>query len=168
MQLSVVLLSYNTRELTEQALWSVLAAIEGMSAEVFVVDNASVDGSADMVEEKFPQVHLLRNDSNTGFAAGNNVALREVQGRFVLLLNTDTIVRRNTFECLVHFMEQNPQAGAVGCKILNPDGTLQLDSRRGFPTPVAAFCKMSSQRRSTYCLDLACSCAKRQWTKWVF
>ena len=147
MQLSVVLLSYNTRELTEQALWSVLAAIEGMSAEVFVVDNASVDGSADMVEEKFPQVHLLRNDSNTGFAAGNNVALREVQGRFVLLLNTDTIVRRNTFECLVHFMEQNPQAGAVGCKILNPDGTLQLDSRRGFPTPVAAFCKMSGLSR---------------------
>ena len=147
MQLSVVLLSYNTRELTEQALWSVLAAIEGMSAEVFVVDNASVDGSADMVEEQFPHVHLLRNESNTGFAAGNNVALREVQGRFVLLLNTDTIVRRNTFECLVHFMEQNPQAGAVGCKILNPDGTLQLDSRRGFPTPVAAFCKMSGLSR---------------------
>ncbi len=147
MQLSVVLLSYNTRELTEQALRSVLAAVEDMQAEVFVVDNASADGSADMVEEKFPQVHLLRNDSNTGFAAGNNVALRIVQGRYILLLNTDTIVRRNTFECLVHFMEENPQAGAVGCKILNPDGTLQLDSRRGFPTPVAAFCKMSGLSR---------------------
>jgi GT2 family glycosyltransferase len=147
MQLSVVLLSYNTRELTEQALRSVLAAVEDVEAEVFVVDNASVDGSADMVEEKFPQVHLLRNECNTGFAAGNNVALREVQGRYVLLLNTDTIVRRDTFKYLISFMEEHPQVGAVGCKILNPDGTLQLDSRRGFPTPIAAFCKMSGLSR---------------------
>lgn len=147
MQLSIVLLSYNTRDLTEQALHSVCAAIGDIEAEIFVVDNASRDGSADMVEEKFPDVHLLRNPSNTGFAAGNNVALRQVRGRYVLLLNTDTIVRTDTFSCLVHFMEEHPEAGAVGCKILNPDGTLQLDSRRGFPTPLAAFCKMSGLSR---------------------
>lgn len=147
MQLSVVLLSYNTCDLTEQALHSVRAAIEGIEAEIFVVDNASHDGSADMVERSFPDVHLLRNTSNTGFAAGNNVALRQVQGRYVLLLNTDTIVRVDTFRHLVEFMDEHPEAGAAGCKILNPDGTLQLDSRRGFPTPLAAFCKMSGLSR---------------------
>ncbi len=147
MQLSIVLLSYNTRNLTEQTLHSVLAAAAGMEVEIFVVDNASVDGSADMVEEKFPEVHLMRNPENTGFSAGNNVALQQVQGRYVLLLNTDTIVRRDTLSCLVDFMEEHPQAGAAGCKILNPDGTLQLDSRRGFPTPAAAFCKMSGLSR---------------------
>ncbi len=147
MRLSVVLLSYNTRDLTEQALHSVRAAIGDLEAEIFVVDNASHDGSADMVERQFPDVHLLRNESNTGFSAGNNVALRQVSGRYVLLLNTDTIVRGDTFRHLVDFMEDHPQAGAVGCKILNPDGTLQLDSRRGFPTPLAAFCKMSGLSR---------------------
>ena len=147
MQLSVVLLSYNTCDLTEQALHSVRAAIEGIEAEIFVVDNASHDGSADMVERAFPDVHLLRNTSNTGFAAGNNVALRQVRGRYVLLLNTDTIVRVDTFRHLVDFMDRHPEAGAAGCKILNPDGTLQLDSRRGFPTPLAAFCKMSGLSR---------------------
>ncbi len=147
MQLSVVLLSYNTCALTEQALHSVRAATEGIEAEIFVVDNASHDGSADMVERAFPDVHLLRNTSNTGFAAGNNVALRQVRGRYVLLLNTDTIVRVDTFRHLVDFMDRHPEAGAAGCKILNPDGTLQLDSRRGFPTPLAAFCKMSGLSR---------------------
>ena len=126
---------------------SVRAAIEGIEAEIFVVDNASHDGSADMVERAFPDVHLLRNTSNTGFAAGNNVALRQVRGRYVLLLNTDTIVRVDTFRHLVDFMDRHPEAGAAGCKILNPDGTLQLDSRRGFPTPLAAFCKMSGLSR---------------------
>ena len=95
MQLSVVLLSYNTVDLTEQALYSVRAAMEGIEGEVFLVDNASHDGGADMVERTFPDVHLLRNTSNTGFSAGNNVALRQVQGRYVLL-NTDTIVRVDT------------------------------------------------------------------------
>ena len=105
MQLSVVLLSYNTRDLTEQALHSVRAALEGIEGEVFLVDNASQDGSPDMVERTFPDVHLLKNTSNTGFAAGNNVALRQVQGRYILLLNTDTIVRVDTFRHLVEFMD---------------------------------------------------------------
>ncbi len=147
MRLSVVFLSYNTRDLTEQALRTVLDAAEGMAVEVFVADNASVDGSVEMVEEKFPQVKLIRNEGNVGFAAGNNVALRRVVGEYVLIINTDTIVRRDTLSAMVEFLDAHPEAGACGCKILDPDGTLQMDSRRGFPTPVAAFCKMSGLSR---------------------
>ena len=147
MRLSVVFLSYNTRDLTRQALSTVLAAAEGLEAEVFVVDNASADGSADMVAEEFPQVKLIRNAANVGFSAGNNVALRQVTGEYALLINTDTIVRRDALRTMVEFMDAHPEAGACGCKILDPDGTLQLDSRRGFPTPLAAFCKMSGLSR---------------------
>ena len=147
MRLSVVFLNYNTRDLTRQALNSVLAAAEGLAVEIFVVDNASVDGSADMVAEEFPQVKLICNEANVGFAAGNNVALRQVTGEYVLLINTDTIVRRDALRTMVEFLDAHPEAGACGCKILDPDGTLQLDSRRGFPTPLAAFCKMSGLSR---------------------
>ena len=147
MRLSVVFLNYNTRDLTRQALNSVLAATEGLAVEIFVVDNASVDGSADMVAEEFPQVKLICNASNVGFAAGNNVALRQVTGEYVLLINTDTIVRQDALRTMVEFLDAHPEAGACGCKILDPDGTLQLDSRRGFPTPLAAFCKMSGLSR---------------------
>ena len=147
MRLSVVFLSYNTRDLTRQALSSVLAAVEGLAVEIFVVDNASADGSADMVAEEFPQVKLIRNAANVGFAAGNNVALRQVAGEYALLINTDTIVRRDALRTMVEFLDAHPGAGACGCKILDPDGTLQLDSRRGFPTPLAAFCKMSGLSR---------------------
>ena len=147
MRLSVVFLSYNTRDLTRQALSSVLAAAEGLEVEIFVVDNASADGSADVVAEEFPQVKLICNEANVGFAAGNNVALRQVAGEYVLLINTDTIVRRDALRTMVEFLDEHPEAGACGCKILDPDGTLQLDSRRGFPTPLAAFCKMSGLSR---------------------
>ena len=147
MDLSVVLVSYNTRDLLEQALRTALEGAAGLQAEVFVIDNASRDGSADMVAEKFPQVHLIRSPRNLGFAGGNNLALRQVQGRHVLLLNTDTVVRRDTLPSLVAFLDTHPEAGAVGCKILNPDGTLQLACRRGFPTPMAAFCKVSGLSR---------------------
>ena len=147
MRLSVVFLSYNTRDLTRQALSSVLAAAEGLEVEIFVVDNASADGSADMVAEEFPQVKLICNEANVGFSAGNNVALRQVAGEYALLINTDTIVRRDALRTMVEFLDAHPEAGACGCKILDPDGTLQLDSRRGFPTPLAAFCKMSGLSR---------------------
>ncbi len=147
MDLSVVLLSYNTRDLLEQALRTVAEASADLDVEVFVVDNASRDGSADMVAERFPDVQLIRNEQNVGFAAGNNVAFKQVAGRHVLLLNSDTVVRRDTLRTLVRFLDDNPGAGAVGCKILNPDGTLQPDCMRGFPTPLAAFCKVSGLSR---------------------
>ena len=147
MDLSVVVLSYNTRDLLEQALRSVIDASEGLAVEVLVADNDSRDGSADMVAEKFPQIVLIRSGDNIGFAAGNNLALQQAKGRYVMLLNPDTIVRRDTLRCLVSFLDGHAEAGAAGCKVLNPDGTLQLECRRGFPTPLAAFCKMSGISR---------------------
>ena len=147
MDLSIVIPSYNTRELLEQALRTVMDAAEGLEVELLVVDNASRDGSAEMVASTFPQIELIRNEENVGFSAANNQALRRVKGRYVLLLNSDTIVRPDTLRCLVEFLDAHPHAGAIGCKILNPDGTLQLSCRRGPPTPMAAFCKMSGLSR---------------------
>ena len=145
--LSVVIPSYNTRDLMEQVLRTVAEASTGIAVQVIVVDNASRDGSVEMVAEKFPDVELIRNDRNLGFGAANNVAFRRVRGRYVLLLNSDTIVRPDTLRTMVAFMDDHPEAGAAGCKILNPDGTLQLESRRGFPTPSAAFYKLSGLSR---------------------
>ena len=144
---SVVIPSYNTSELMEQALRTVQAASEGLEVEIWVVDNASHDGSPDMVRERFPAVNLICNEANVGFAAANNQAFREISGRYVLLLNSDTIVRPDTLRVLVAFLDDHPDTAAAGCKILNPDGSLQLESRRGFPTPMAAFYKLSGLSR---------------------
>ena len=145
--LSVVIPSYNTRELMEQALRTVDEASEGLRVQVIVVDNASRDGSQEMVEAGFPHVELIRNDRNLGFGGANNIAFRRVKGRHVLLLNSDTIVGADTLRTLVEFMDEHPEAGAAGCRILNPDGSLQLDCRRGFPTPSAAFYKLTGLSR---------------------
>ena len=145
--LTVVVPSYNTRDLMEQTLRTVLEASAGLQVEVIVVDNASRDGSAEMVEQNFPEIELIRNERNLGFAAANNIAFRRSRGRYVLLLNSDTIVRPDTLGCLVQFLDDHPEAAAAGCKILNPDGTLQLESRRSFPTPMAAFYKLSGLSR---------------------
>ena len=147
MDLSVVIPSYNTRELMEQALRTVDEASEGLRVQVIVVDNASRDGSQEMVEAGFPHVELIRNDRNLGFGGANNIAFERVKGRHVLLLNSDTIVGADTLRTLVEFMDEHPEAGAAGCRILNPDGSLQLDCRRGFPTPSAAFYKLTGLSR---------------------
>ncbi|MDA0334628.1 MAG: glycosyltransferase [bacterium] len=145
--LSVVIPSYNTRDLMEQALRTVAEAAAGIRVQVIVIDNASRDGSADMVAERFPDAELIRNERNLGFGGANNAAFARVRGRHILLLNSDTIVRPDTLRTMVAFMDEHPEAGAAGCRILNPDGTLQLDCRRGFPTPAAAFYKLSGLSR---------------------
>ncbi len=142
MQLSVIIVNYNVRAFLENCLISVRKALSGIEAEIFVVDNASDDGSIDMVRQKFPDVHLLANDRNVGFAAANNQALRECKGDYVLLLNPDSIVQEDTFRVMIDFMEKNPEAGLAGCTLLNPDGSLQLPCRRSFPTPWVAFTKI--------------------------
>ncbi|MDX1547063.1 MAG: glycosyltransferase [Rhodothermales bacterium] len=140
--LSVVIVNYNVREFLEQALRSVQRAAAGLSVEIFVVDNNSVDGSVEMVRERFPEVRLIANEENVGFSRANNQAIRAARGRYLLILNPDTIVREDTLTTLVRFMEAHPEAGAVGCKILNPDGTFALESRRAFPTPPVALFRM--------------------------
>ena len=131
--LSVLIVSWNTRALTLEALRSFLPLPARLDAEVIVIDNASTDGSADAIAEAFPDVQLIRNDTNRGFAAGVNVGLRLVRKPFVLLLNPDTRVRDGAIEKLVDYAAAHPQASIVGPRVLNEDETRQ-DSRFRFPT----------------------------------
>lgn len=142
MDLSVIIVNYNVRQFLENALTSIYRAMEGVQGEVFVVDNASDDGSIEMVKTKFPQVLLIENKANVGFAKANNTAMKHAKGRYLLLLNPDTIVQEDTFNVMVEFFDENQDAGLAGCKILNPDGTFQLPCRRSFPTPWVAFTKI--------------------------
>ncbi|MFB3882494.1 MAG: glycosyltransferase family 2 protein [Armatimonadota bacterium] len=135
--LSVCIVNWNTRQDLEEALRSVTESIPGLDLEVIVLDNASQDGSADMVRRQFPQVALIENRENAGFARGYNAAARRSTGRYLLVLNPDTIVHRGALGRLVEFMDAHPEAGAVGPRLLNSDGTLQFSCRR-FPRPAAA------------------------------
>ncbi|MBV6439675.1 MAG: glycosyltransferase [Haliscomenobacteraceae bacterium CHB4] len=141
MRLSVVIVNYNVRHFLEQALLSVRRALRGIEGEVWVVDNNSVDDSVRMVQEKFPEVRLIANKDNPGFAVANNQAIRQCAGEYVLLLNPDTLVEEDTFlKCLV-FMDTHPDAGALGVKLIDGSGKFLPESKRGFPSPWVAFSK---------------------------
>ena len=140
---SVVIVTYNVREFLEQALESVERASAGLSVETWVVDNDSADGTAEMVRQRFPDVRLIANEENVGFATANNQALRQMNGRYALVLNPDTILQEDTLRELVAFMDDHPETGAAGCRILNPDGTFAPESRRAFPTPAVAFYRIA-------------------------
>jgi GT2 family glycosyltransferase len=143
MDLSVIIVNYNVRDFLESSLTSVQQALRGLDAEVIVVDNASDDGSVEMVRRKFPAVTVIEAGRNLGFAAANNLALGRARGGTIVLLNPDTVVQEDTFGTIVRFLAEHPDAGLAGCKILNPDGTLQPACRRSFPTPWVAFTKIS-------------------------
>ena len=125
----------------EQALQSVRKAAKGLSMEVFVVDNVSKDGSVEMVQEKFPEVILIANDKNVGFSIANNQAIRLSKGEYVLLLNPDTVVEEDTFSKCIDFMDVHPDAGSLGCKMIDGSGKFLPESKRGFPSPWVAFYK---------------------------
>lgn len=143
MKLSIVIVSYNVRHFLVQCLDSVSRAINGMEADVWVVDNASTDDSVAYARRFFPDVHYIENKENVGFARANNQAIRASEGEYVLLLNPDTIVGETTLHTCVDFMDEHPQAGALGAQMLNRDGSFARESRRGLPTPSTAFYKMS-------------------------
>lgn len=142
MKLSVVIVNYNVEHFLEQCLKSVFKAMEGIEGEVFVVDNHSVDGSVDMVREKFPEAHLIANQQNTGFSKANNQAIDLSKGQYVLLLNPDTVVEEDTFKTCVEFMDAHPDAGACGVKLIDGKGNYLPESKRGLPTPEVAFYKI--------------------------
>lgn len=135
MDLSVVIVSYNTRDL----LAACLASLAGSEPEIeiIVVDNASEDGSAAMVRERFPQVRLIQNLHNSGYACASNQGIRASSGRHVLLLNSDTEIRPGALARVLTFADSGPDIGTVGLQLLNPDGTLQPSGRR-FPTFASA------------------------------
>ncbi len=144
MRLSVVIVNYNVKYFLEQCLHAACkAACNVPSTEIIVVDNASSDGSVGYLKERFPYVTFIASKDNLGFARGNNMAIRQSKGEYVLLLNPDTIVAENTFADFVRFMDCHHDAGACGAYMLHTDGTFALESRRGLPTPFVAFCKMS-------------------------
>lgn len=143
MDLSIIIVNYNVKEFLENSLQSILKATSRISYEIIVVDNASDDGSIELIKSKFPEVKLIENKENIGFSRANNIALNIARGKYFLLLNPDTIVEEDTFETMLKFFEENKDVGLAGCKIINPDGTLQAGCRRSFPGPWNSFCKVT-------------------------
>ncbi len=141
MELSVIIVNYNVRYFLEQCLHSVTKASENIECEVFVVDNNSADGSCSMVSNIFPEVRLLRNHDNRGYSAANNQALKLASGRYILLLNPDTIVEEDTFRKCIAFMDDHPDAGAAGVRMIDGKGKILPESKRALPTPGTAFFK---------------------------
>lgn len=153
LDLSVIIVNYDTRDLLRDCLNSVYDSQGKLSFEVHVVDNASSDGSVDMVQTEFPKVRLISSQVNGGFARANNLGLHQagfdVDGdpqpgapRYALLLNPDTVLPPRTLVDMVTFMDDHPEAGAAGPKLVLPDGRLDLACRRAFPTPTVSFYRM--------------------------
>ncbi|OGG09900.1 hypothetical protein A2154_01580 [Candidatus Gottesmanbacteria bacterium RBG_16_43_7] len=137
--LSVVIVSYNTKQLLLVCLKSVfLSHITGMTFEVLVYDNRSSDGSASEVKREFPRATVIRGDQNIGYARANNIAIKKSHGRYILLLNSDTEVQTQTIQLMYDFMEENPQVAVSTCKLVLEDGRLDPACHRGFPYPWTA------------------------------
>ena len=143
MDLSIIIVNYNVKEFLQNLIHSIEKASSNLTKEIFIIDNASDDGSVDFIKEKFPQIKLFANQKNLGFGKANNIGLKEATGKYILLINPDTIVAEDTFEKMIQFFESNKNVGLAGCKILNPDGTLQLACRRSFPGPWTSFTKVT-------------------------
>lgn len=135
--LSIIIVNYNTQRLTLNCLRSVYESVTDYSYEVILIDNASWDDSVSIIQEQYSQVRLIPNTENLGFAKANNQGMRIAEGRYVLLLNSDTVIEPNTLDIMIRFMDDNPTVGASGCKVVLPDGSLDKACRRGFPTPLA-------------------------------
>jgi hypothetical protein len=139
MDISVVIVGWNARHYLALCLESLAEALPHRTMEILVVDNASTDGSAEMIEARFPHVKLIRSNENLGFAKGNNVAIRQCQGRYIALVNPDVIVLPGCLDALAGFLDQHPKVGNVGPRVFNPDMTQQSTCRR-FPTLWNNFC----------------------------
>jgi GT2 family glycosyltransferase len=137
-----VIVNYNTKRLLKDCIESIYKETKGIEFDVWVVDNRSKDGSVEMIRRHFPQVKLIENTENLGFARANNQAISESNGEHILLLNPDTVVLNNAIGRMVRFMDTRPETGIAGCKVLNGDGTLQLACRRSIPTPGVAFFRL--------------------------
>jgi O-antigen biosynthesis protein len=147
MQLSIIIVNHNVRYFLEQCLCSVIKACAGITAEVFVVDNNSTDGSREFFSNRFPGVHFIWHGSNDGFARANNLAVEQASGEYVLFLNPDTIVPEDCFEQCIRFLQQHPQAGALGIRMVDGSGQFLNESKRAFPSPLTSFYKLSGLTR---------------------
>ncbi len=141
--LSILIVNYNVKEFLQNLLESLLKATADISSEIIIVDNASDDGSVETIRTKYPRVKLIANEVNQGFGVANNQALEIAKGEFILFINPDTIVKEDTITRMISFFKSNPEAGLAGCKVLNPDGSIQLACRRSFPGPWTSFTKVT-------------------------
>ena len=140
-ELSIVIVNFNTKEDLTNCLKSIFASKQIIDFEVWLVDNNSSDGSSQLVERMFPNVRLIKNNENAGFSRANNLALKQIENPFVLLLNPDTIVQDHVFDKTIAFLKANDDAGMVSCKLVKADGTLDLACRRSFPSAFDGFCR---------------------------
>jgi GT2 family glycosyltransferase len=131
--LSISIINWNTQDLLANCLESVEQTKDGLDVEIIVVDNASTDGSQEMVQARFPAVKLVENQDNLGFARANNQALEQSRGRYVMLLNSDTLLQQGSLQAMVSFMDSHPEVGIVGARLINGDGSLQRSWAR-FPS----------------------------------
>jgi GT2 family glycosyltransferase len=141
-KLSIVIVNYNVKHFIEQCLISVFKAVTNINAEVFVVDNNSVDGSCAMIKKRFPAVKLIENTANHGFSYANNQAIRKATGEYVLLLNPDTVVEEDSFEKCIDFMDKNRDTGGLTVKMIDGKGNFLPESKRALPTPIVSFYKI--------------------------
>jgi GT2 family glycosyltransferase len=141
--ISIIIVNYNAGKLLQRCLSSVYTETKNAPFGVWVVDNHSTDTSILRVRQHFPQVNLIENKENVGFARANNQAILKCTGSYILLLNPDTLILENAIEKMVEFMDRNPTVGICGCKVLNKDETLQLACRRSIPTPGVAFFRLT-------------------------
>jgi len=140
MDLSVIIVSWNAKEYLQKCLESLIPETMTHVTEIIVVDNASTDGSPEMVKERFPHVKLICNDANLGFAKANNIGIKQSKGKYICLINSDVVVLRGCIDRMLDYMNQHLEIGMLGPKILNPDRTLQ-PSCMGFPTIWNVFCR---------------------------
>jgi len=147
MKLSIIIVNYNVKYFLEQCLDSVRLAAKKLEVEIFVVDNHSSDDSPAYLKPLFPDVQFIENRENVGFSKANNQAIAQARGEYILLLNPDTVIGENSLIKICRFMDENPQAGAVGVKMLDGYGQFLAESKRGFPSPWNSFCKMSGLSR---------------------
>lgn len=141
---SILIVNYKTCELTLHTIHSVHRSETQFEYEIILVDNASEDGIAEQVFHSYPYVRVIENEQNVGFAKANNQAMQLATGRYLLLLNSDTIIQPDTLQTMITFMDNQPTIGASGCKIILPNGELDRACRRGFPTPGASFFYISN------------------------
>jgi len=145
--LSIIIVNYNAGNLLKECIESVKNSALNISYEIIVIDNNSSDNSIDLIRNRFENLKIIMNKMNVGFARASNQGINGSKGRYILLLNPDTVILPDCLKKMVRFMEDHPEGGVAGCKVLNPNGTLQLACRRSFPAPSVSFYRLSGLSR---------------------
>ena len=140
-QISIIIVNFNVENFLQLCLSSVYRATKNITSEIWVVDNHSSDNSVEMVRKRFPDVKLIVNQENVGFSRANNIAIHQSNGKYILLLNPDTVLAEDCLEKCIYFLDKNPKAGSLGARMLDGSGNFLPESKRGLPTPWVSFCK---------------------------